>query len=432
MIGHQIFLDKSVEIEATDIINEITAYVKGQYKNGMLRPEFYDNALLLTAEILPYVEDRDEWVDLGYRLCRALKQDMEDHGYQHQTAMDRGLGHRCFAVSEFCEQANLLQGFSHGMNQLLFLAIDNKLESIKNAPTVDRYYDAISGISGTLYYLLDCYATQEERRILIKGVEYLLSLTQDSEFCGKPIIRFHILQENQIPSFDQEAFQGGSINFGLAHGMLGPLIVLAKAYAKGVVVDGLKEGIEKLYHLYEIYRHENEAHVPYWPDKITVEEYWNGMCKIEHLHRKSSWCYGNIGIIRGLQKVAAYMGWSDREQAYLEAMRCFLTQDMKEYHLISPSLCHGFSSLASIQSCAYSAYRDPKLIVNLERNVKEIIKGYRKSNEENVSLMDIRDKKVWVEGYLEDLSLLTGSVGIAITLLSLRGNVRIGKLLMID
>ena len=64
--------------------------------------------------------------------------------------------------------------------------------------------------------------------------------------------------------------------------------------------------------------------------------------------------------------------------------------------------------------------------------MKEIIKGYRKSNEENVSLMDIRDKKVWVEGYLEDLSLLTGSVGIAITLLSLRGNVRIGKLLMID
>ena len=68
----------------------------------------------------------------------------------------------------------------------------------------------------------------------------------------------------------------------------------------------------------------------------------------------------------------------------------------------------------------------------MERNVREIIKGYRKSNEKEVSLMDIQNEIIWVEGYLKDLSLLTGSVGIAITLLSLQRSVETGKLLMID
>ena len=109
-----------------------------------------------------------------------------------------------------------------------------------------------------------------------------------------------------------------------------------------------------------------------------------------------------------------------------------MAQDIKAYNLLSPSLCHGFSSLVAIQSYAYSVYRDPKLLVNLERNVREVIKGYRKSNERTVDLADIRDKRIWVEGYLRDLSLLTGSIGIATTLLSLQGSVRVGRMLMID
>ena len=214
--------------------------------------------------------------------------------------------------------------------------------------------------------------------------------------------------------------------------MLGPLRALAKAYAKGFNVDGLEQGIEKLYHLYEIYQVVNDADVPYWPGMITVEEYWEGACRPEHLHRNCSWCYGNIGIIRGLQKAAGYMGWTEREQTYIEAMKRFLAQDIMTYDLNSPSLCHGFSSIVAIQTCAYSAYKDPKLLANLERHTQKIIKAYRKNNERQVNLADIREQRIWVEGYMEDLTFLTGSIGIATTLLSLRGSMKAGKLLMID
>ena len=207
---------------------------------------------------------------------------------------------------------------------------------------------------------------------------------------------------------------------------------MANAHAKGFVVNGLKEGIEKLYHFYEVYQSTNETTGPYWPAKITAEEYWEGTCRPEHLHRSCSWCYGNIGILRGLQKVAGYMDWPEREQIYIEAMKQFLTQDIKDYNLHSPSLCHGFSSLVAIQACAYTVYKDPNLLKNLERNVREIVKRYRKNNELKVSIKDIRNETIWVEGYLKDLSLLTGSIGIATTLLSLHGNVKIGRLLMVD
>lgn len=432
MIREQLFIEATELDGSLEIVNEVIGYAESQHKHGTLRPEFYDDVLLLAAEVLHYVDNQDGWIDLGYQLCKSLKQDMERYGYRNQTAMFGGLGQRSFAVRGFCEQANVLQGFSRSMDHLLFIAVDNKVEQAQNHPTFDANYDVVSGISGTLYYLLDCDYTREERNILLKCIEYLVSLTQDTEFGGRAIIGFHILQPNQSRGFDQKDFKDGSINFGLAHGMLGPLIALAKAYAKGFAVDGLKEGIEKLYHLYETYQSANEVNVPYWPRTITVEEYWERACKPAHLHRPCSWCYGNIGILRGLQKVAGYMNWPEREREYIEAMKRFLAQDSKEYGLFSPSLCHGFSSVVAIQNCAYSAYGDPKLLTNLERNVWELVTEYRKHNEKEVSLMDIRDETIWVEGYLKDLSFLTGSIGVAATLLSLRGTMKTGKLLMID
>ena len=432
MIGNQIFFGKFVGIEKTDIVNEIIAYVEGQYKSGILSPEFYDDTLMFASEILPYTKNQNTWIDLGYRLCRYLKQNLERHGFCHKTSMHGGVGYQCFAVNEFCKQANILHGFSRSMNQLLFDAINNKVGKIKDFPTFDANYDMISGISGNLYYLLDCDYVQEEEDTIVRCIEYLLSFTEDTIFDGKAIIRFHILQPNQNPNFDQKDFEKGSVNFGLAHGMLGPLLALSKAYAKGFRVKGLREGIEKIYRLYELFQSLNERGVPYWPGMITVEEYWDGVCKPEHLHRSCSWCYGNAGILRGLQKVAGYMHWPEKEQNYVEAMKRFLSQDIKAYDLFSPSLCHGFSSLVAIQTCAYAAYEDQELLTNLQRNVQQMITGYRKNNEQEVRLMDIRDGTTWVEGYLKDLSLLTGSTGIAITLLSLQGNIKTGKLLVID
>ena len=126
------------------------------------------------------------------------------------------------------------------------------------------------------------------------------------------------------------------------------------------------------------------------------------------------------------------MKWREREVSYIEAMKAVLAQDLKQYKLFSPSLCHGYASLVAIQTCAYSTYADPELLIHLERNVRQVITEYRKNNEQELSLEVVFDKRNPVEGYMSDLSLLTGSVSVAITLLSLNGRMEASKLLMID
>ena len=333
MTGKQIFWNKSIETDISEIVQEILHYVDSQRDNGTLNPNYYDSILLLIAEILPYVKEKERWTDLGYLICRNIKESIENYGYQHRTAMFGGLGSQCFAVNAFCQESNLLQKFAKSMNQLLFLAIDKKLLQLKKAPVCDSNHDMISGISGAVYYLLDCDYTKEEKHILKACIEYLVALTRDTKFEGKSIIKFHVLQPNQNPNFNQEKFKRGNINFGLAHGMLGPLIALAKAHAKGFNIEGLKDGIEKVYHLYEVFQVVNEEKIPCWPGPMTVEEYWNGTCNPENLHISSSWCYGNAGVMRGLQKVAGYMGWKEKEQAHVETMIRFFSQNIKTYDL---------------------------------------------------------------------------------------------------
>lgn len=432
MIGKQLFLERTTLDASAKVVEEILAYVKDQDQRNVLSPAFYSDALLLTAEVLAHTEQGEDWVKLGYDLCKKSKESMERYGYQDRLAMVGGLGYRCFAVREFCAQTGLLRSFSSSLDQLLLMAMDQRLHQIRKEPTLDENYDLISGVSGLLYYLLDGEYTREENAVLGRGIDYLLSLTRNTLYHGKDILGFHVLQPNQNRGFDQEDFRDGSINFGLAHGMMGPLIALAKAHSKGFRAAGLQEGIETLYHLYENYRSVNERNVPYWPRTITVEEYWAGSCRPEHLHKPCSWCYGNIGILRGLQKVAGYMNWTCQEQGYVEDMKRFLAQEVSAYDLVSPSLCHGYGSLVAIQACAYAAYQDPGLLRNLERHGRKLVEGYRKSNQQKVSLAEIQNETIWVEGYLEDLSLLTGSTGVAITLLAMTGGVKTGKLLMID
>lgn len=105
MTGKQIFWNKSIETDISEIIQEILHYVDSQRDNGTLNPNYYDSILLLIAEILPYVKEKERWTDLGYLICRNIKESIENYGYQHRTAMFGGLGSQCFAVNAFVRRA---------------------------------------------------------------------------------------------------------------------------------------------------------------------------------------------------------------------------------------------------------------------------------------------------------------------------------------
>ena len=415
-------INNCIDTAVTDTINEILDYIEDQYQKKKLSASCYADVLLLITEVLPHVENREKWTNIGYNICWSEKQILENYGIQN-IDMFQGFGYRCFAINQFCDQAKILKGFSLSLNKLFFSSVHGKINKINDDDKHDSDYDLISGVSGLLYYLLDC--EQIDENILIECVQYLVKLSDDVDYCGIDVIKFHILQKNQNVIFNERAPKG-SINFGLAHGILGPLLALAKAYSKGYIVDGQKNAIEKIYNLYETFKIVDNENISVWPEIITPEEYLEGKCRKELLYSRSSWCYGNAGILRGLQKVAKYMKWEEIEKSYEDNLISFFNQNTETYNLSSPSICHGYSSILAIQTSAYYHTNDLRMLNNIERNVSLIISTYDDNSKKPFN------KENKLEGCIEDISLLTGSVGVAISLLSLKGNIKTGKLLMID
>ncbi len=136
----------------------------------------------------------------------------------------------------------------------------------------------------------------------------------------------------------------------------------------------------------------------------------------------AGWCYGNIGIVRGLMKVANFMSFKDKYQYYKEELLKIINQPIEKYNLEVPTLCHGYASVIAIQVSAYKETEDKRFLDTLKRNVLKLIEEHKKTSilEENL-------------GYNNDFSLLDGLGGVTLTLIdTLSFNLTFAKILMID
>lgn len=327
-----------------------------------------------------------------------------------------------------------LNKFSNSLNKLLLDFMVNKAEIFKeDTHTTMSKYDVISGLSGSLYYLLDFSWNEDEIEKIEKVISYLVDLTKYYDYKGHSVIRYHITRENQFRDDEKENFPDGNFNFGISHGMMGPLVALSKAFNHGYKVVGLQEAIIELTKIYEKFKFYKDS-IPLWPSQLPFEQYLRGKCEEEHCHLASSWCYGNISIARGLQKVAKNMGWVEKEKMYKNDLINIINQPNEKFNLFSPALCHGYSSILAVRTSAYVDDRDYRYINNIEGNINIIFKRYEENNkyiEENKQILDEKDN--YIDGYFEDLSLLNGSLGIGLALLGvLSEQVNYRKLLLID
>lgn len=151
---------------------------------------------------------------------------------------------------------------------------------------------------------------------------------------------------------------------GMAHGVAGPLVALAKAKRQGIQEMYLEEAIWKLFGLYEELCVENNGIVRY-PRRLPIDCYVSKTSA--DLTENAGWCYGNLGIVRSLMKTAKYLRKPMEYAYYLDKLVDILAQPAKEYNLSSPIVCHGYGSVISIQKYAFLESQDERCLVNLER-----------------------------------------------------------------
>jgi len=331
-----------------------------------------------------------------------------------------GLGYEAFLVNNYFDTTGNLETFSRSINKLLLGQVNKYIKSVNNKKFVEtKDYDLVGGVSGILYYLLDFTWNIEEQENLKRGINYLIHLTEPIIYKDYNINKFFILNSD-TDNCKNKLFPMGKLDFGLSHGMLGPLITLSKAFSYGYHLNGLEIAIERLFKVYERFK-KYQSSVPIWPTELSLMDYTTGSFTKDIRPVRASWCYGNIAISRGLEKAAKYMKEESRKRVFEKDLFEIINQPIEKYNLEYPFLCHGYSSVLTIFTLFYRENKNYLLL----KKINDLVNIILASN-----YLEI--KKSPTEIFKQDLSFLQGNIGCLLTLNGISSEMNYPKLLMVD
>ncbi|MEU9018632.1 lanthionine synthetase C family protein [Actinomadura sp. NPDC048394] len=200
-------------------------------------------------------------------------------------------------------------------------------------PTLAEF-DVIRGLTGIGSYLLRRDQCGKPLRAIL---EYLVRLTE-------PIT----VDDETLPGWWTDTgpdgrldarFRDGHANSGLAHGIGGPLALLALAAQHGNVVDGHQDAMDRICAWLDRWR-VTAPTGPVWP-------YWVNRPQLRAGHRavtgsqRPGWCYGTAGLARAQQLAALVTGDGDRRTMAEQALLQALANSVQHPEHGDPSLCHG-------------------------------------------------------------------------------------------
>lgn len=276
-----------------------------------------------------------------------------------------------------------------------------------------RDYDSILGLSGILRYLL---LTDSElyRESIQKVVDALIYLSQYSTDKQEAVPNWHIQKDNVFPYEERESYRSGMINFGLSHGIAGPLAVLSVAKLQGINRPGLAEAIGRLIEFFLCFVQEQPDGEVYWPSAITGEEYLKPALSISP-HKRLSWCYGSLSILRSLFLASKAVS-NEKIQIWAvnKAIR-FTKMPLEKYLFESPTICHGYSGALILFESFYRDTHETAFLDAIERLQRKICSMNSMSYKYGFQNID------WIKGKYnieDDLSLLSGASGVLLALSS--------------
>jgi Lanthionine synthetase C-like protein len=204
-----------------------------------------------------------------------------------------------------------------------------------------REFELIHGLTGVGAHLLRRDPHSKTVRAVL---EYLVRLTQPITDNGDVVPGWWV--PTSPTGRDDDQFPGGHANFGMAHGITGPLALLALAARHGTTVDGHLDAMTRIRARLDQWRGDT-ATGPVWP-------YWINRSQLRTppatpaAARAPSWCYGAAGLARA-QQLAAHAvgdvaGQRDAEQALIRA----LADPPQLAATTDSSLCHGYAGLAHL------------------------------------------------------------------------------------
>ena len=266
-----------------------------------------------------------------------------------------------------------------------------------------REWDLISGITGLGAYLLVRQDHPAARRGLDRTLAALVALT--SETGGTP--RWATPPEHLF-GYLREHNSDGTLNCGVAHGVVGPLALLSLALAEGIEVDGQAEAVSALAGWLSGQARAGQWG-PQWPAAVSV-------AGDTATPARPGWCYGNAGVGRALWLAARALGANDLRELALEAIRQALARQFAERSLDAPTLCHGTAGLA-LAALRIASDGDATGIRDGARELcVELLNDYDAST--GFGYRDVTAARDGRRIEVDDPTLLAGAAGPALVLLA--------------
>ncbi|MGI5204699.1 lanthionine synthetase C family protein [Spirillospora sp. CA-108201] len=167
------------------------------------------------------------------------------------------------------------------------------------------------------------------------------------------------------PHWNKPGPAGGHSNHGMAHGVTGPLALMALTMIDGVHTDGQLAAIAHICQWLDHWERQTDAGHAWWPQITTRDElHQDGVG--QPCPSRPSWCYGTPGIARAQQLAACALGDVDRQKKAETAFVACVSDPQQLARLTYSGLCHGTGGLLAagrrIAADALSPIPVPRLL----------------------------------------------------------------------
>lgn len=250
-------------------------------------------------------------------------------------------------------------------------------------PATVAEYDLISGLTGLGVYLLQ---RAPDGELLREVLAYLARLTCPLHLGGEPMPGWWCTQPG--PTGRRAPESGGFVDCGLAHGIAGPLALLATAMRRDVTVTGHTDAMHRILAFLD-HRRGAAGRRCWWPERINHAE-WRTGDLAQHRPPRPSWCYGTPGIARAQQLAGIALADPQRQHHAEQVLTSCVTDPTQLAQLTDPSLCHGWAGLVHTTRCAATdtgAHSDlAATLPRLERHLDEYLTEH--GTAANIGLLD--------------------------------------------
>lgn len=267
-------------------------------------------------------------------------------------------------------------------------------------------YDIISGVSGIGRLLLGLQEDKQGTELLYGILDWIISR------CTEDIASGWFTAPPQIPPEESKHMPRlvhGYVNCGLAHGLPGPLALLALSKLAGIDRPSMSHAIDKM---------------SSWLVGVHSQDQWGGNWPTHYIHAgdaehtvpsfqtRTAWCYGIPGVSRSLYLASRALGSRELMEFSVESLLNIRSRPLQIRNINGPSLCHGVAGLLQISLRFAHDTRLPEFVSLAEESADLLVSKF-----EDNSKFGFLDLETTV-GPVDDYSLLTGSVGPVLALLS--------------